>query len=440
MALAQLGDLLPSIIFRTTQRQDLIIANVPSNKIQLIYEKVKSLLNLSPSPENSVDTVCCKGATTCNIGICNSVGLASELLRELRSLQLDAETLKDVTININGCPNACGQHPIGLISFSGMVKKAHNRSVPFYQIYLGGKTDAENTRLAKPQGTAPARIIPQLTRDFISALHGITDQNAYDYVSTAGKQLMKKLLEKYAYIPPYEEDSSYYKDYGKTNDFSFEGLTQGECGAGVIDMIESDLHSAQNHLVKAREKDFALTEVRHVLLFSCRALLVVMGVDPKDDDEIIDAFTEKFINARIAAPEFDNLKHVYETVLDQTIEKERAYGYTEKLYEAVKEIYSLMDSSFHFPVRFKEESPLQEPSSDETEVEVYDLLGTACPLNYVKAKLKLESLQTGDLLELYLDEGEALENVPKSLRNDGQEIVATKKAEGFYKVTVKKMV
>jgi sulfite reductase (ferredoxin) len=440
MALAQLGDVLPSIIFRTTQRQDLLIANVPHDKIQLIYEKVKSLLNLSPAPENTVDAVCCKGATTCNIGICNSVGLASALLKGLRSLQLDGDTLKGVTININGCPNACGQHPIGLISFSGMVKKAHNRSVPFYRIYLGGKTDAENTRLAEPQGTVPARSIPQLTADFLSALHNATDQNAYEFVTTTGKELMKKLLEKYAYIPPYEGDSSYYTDYGKTEDFSLEGLTQGECGSGVIDMIESDLHSAEDHLIQAREKVFALTDVRRALLFSCRALLVVMGVDPKDDSQTIDAFIEKFVTARIAPPAFDDLKQVYESVRDQTSEKERAYTYAEKLYEAVKEIYSLMDSSFHFPVRFKDSPTGEEAPSDKTAVEVYDLRGTACPLNYVKAKLKLESLQTGDLLELYLDQGEALENVPKSLHNDGQEIVATEKAEGFYKVTVRKKI
>jgi sulfite reductase (ferredoxin) len=193
-------------------------------------------------------------------------------------------------------------------------------------------------------------------------------------------------------------------------------------------------------LVQAREKEFALPEVRHALLYSCRALLVVMGVDPKDDSQTIDAFIEKFVTARIAAPAFANLREVYQSVGDQTGEKERAYGYAEKLYEAVKEIYSLMDSSFHFPVRFKEPAPGEEPASDETAVEVYDLCGTACPLNYVKAKLKLETLQTGDLLELYLDEGEALDNVPKSLHNDGQEIIATEKAEGFYKVTVRKKV
>ncbi|MBW1854061.1 MAG: sulfurtransferase TusA family protein [Deltaproteobacteria bacterium] len=58
----------------------------------------------------------------------------------------------------------------------------------------------------------------------------------------------------------------------------------------------------------------------------------------------------------------------------------------------------------------------------------------------VKVKLKLEGLKIGDMLEVYLDDGEPIRSVPKSLENDGQEIVAIKEADGFFKVTVKKNV
>ena len=64
--------------------------------------------------------------------------------------------------------------------------------------------------------------------------------------------------------------------------------------------------------------------------------------------------------------------------------------------------------------------------------------GTPCPLNYVKAKLKLEELEINDILEIYLDEGDPIKNVPVSLKNDGQEILEIKKEENFYKVKVKK--
>jgi sulfite reductase (ferredoxin) len=62
-----------------------------------------------------------------------------------------------------------------------------------------------------------------------------------------------------------------------------------------------------------------------------------------------------------------------------------------------------------------------------------------CPINYVKTKLKLEMMETGELLEVWLDAGEPIKNVPQSLRNDGHKVLAETPAETFLKVTVEKM-
>ena len=50
---------------------------------------------------------------------------------------------------------------------------------------------------------------------------------------------------------------------------------------------------------------------------------------------------------------------------------------------------------------------------------VYDLRGVACPMNYVKTKLKLEMMDAGEKLEVWLDAGEPIKNEPMSLKNDG---------------------
>ena len=68
-----------------------------------------------------------------------------------------------------------------------------------------------------------------------------------------------------------------------------------------------------------------------------------------------------------------------------------------------------------------------------------DLRGVKCPFNYVKAKLQLETMETGSLLQLFLDDGEPIINVPTSLKNDGQEILEMEKEEkGHYRLLVKK--
>jgi sulfite reductase (ferredoxin) len=52
-----------------------------------------------------------------------------------------------------------------------------------------------------------------------------------------------------------------------------------------------------------------------------------------------------------------------------------------------------------------------------------DLRGVPCPLNWVRARLLLETLRPGDELHLQLDPGEPLESVPASAREDGHEVV-----------------
>ena len=51
-----------------------------------------------------------------------------------------------------------------------------------------------------------------------------------------------------------------------------------------------------------------------------------------------------------------------------------------------------------------------------------DLSGVACPMNFVKAKLKMEMMEIGETLELIIDDGRPIENVPGSFRHEGQEV------------------
>ena len=51
-----------------------------------------------------------------------------------------------------------------------------------------------------------------------------------------------------------------------------------------------------------------------------------------------------------------------------------------------------------------------------------DLRGVTCPMNWVRTKLALEALAPGERLSVTLDEGEPLESVPLSAREDGHEV------------------
>ena len=63
-------------------------------------------------------------------------------------------------------------------------------------------------------------------------------------------------------------------------------------------------------------------------------------------------------------------------------------------------------------------------------MEKLDLRGISCPMNYVKAKLKLEEMEVGQVLELHLDDGDPIVNVPRSAKEDGNKILEVEKTQG----------
>ncbi|MEK6646492.1 MAG: nitrite/sulfite reductase, partial [Candidatus Firestonebacteria bacterium] len=260
LSLALLGNVSSTINFRTTQRQNLVISNVSQDKVYIIYQEIKKILKDYLYPDTILDVISCKAATTCNLGICNAIALAPEIVQKLSTINLDK--LSDITINMNGCLNACGHHPIGVLALSGMVRKVYSKSVPFYKIYLGGKIDSENTKLSQEVGIAPARVIPKLISEFVLSMSENVNGNIYEYIQNNGKMKMTELIKKYSVVPTYEEDKSYYIDFGKTEDFSLDGLGAAECGAGVIDMMESDLESAKQSLVKAKDNNLDVVEIK----------------------------------------------------------------------------------------------------------------------------------------------------------------------------------
>ena len=67
-----------------------------------------------------------------------------------------------------------------------------------------------------------------------------------------------------------------------------------------------------------------------------------------------------------------------------------------------------------------------------------DLRGVSCPTNFVKAKLALELLETGDKVQFLLDDGEPIKNVPRSLKAEGHKLLSLKEEGGHYVLTLEK--
>jgi len=67
-----------------------------------------------------------------------------------------------------------------------------------------------------------------------------------------------------------------------------------------------------------------------------------------------------------------------------------------------------------------------------------DLRGVICPYNFVKTKLKLETMGAGQVLAVILDEGEPIRNVPRSVSDDGHTVLGQEPFDQAYRVIIKK--
>jgi TusA-related sulfurtransferase len=71
-----------------------------------------------------------------------------------------------------------------------------------------------------------------------------------------------------------------------------------------------------------------------------------------------------------------------------------------------------------------------------TEIPLLDLRGTPCPINFVRTKLKLQQMSPGLLLEVWLDPGEPIEQVPDSLTIEGYHIKTIEDRQYFFSLKV----
>jgi TusA-related sulfurtransferase len=69
-----------------------------------------------------------------------------------------------------------------------------------------------------------------------------------------------------------------------------------------------------------------------------------------------------------------------------------------------------------------------------------DLRGTPCPINFVRTKLQLEKMAPGTLLEVWLDAGEPVEQVPDSLTMEGYVVERLEDCSSYFALHVRRPV
>lgn len=72
--------------------------------------------------------------------------------------------------------------------------------------------------------------------------------------------------------------------------------------------------------------------------------------------------------------------------------------------------------------------------------ELVDITDKVCPLTFVKAKVAIEEIEDGEILAIRMNDGEPVQNVPRSFKEDGHKILKLiDNEDGTYTLLVRKV-
>lgn len=438
---------------RVTVQQNFAMRWVHESHLPALYDALNEIGLAEAGSDRIENIVSCPGTDSCGLSITSSKGLARALTGLFPPGDPVNDDLSGMALKVSGCQNACAQHQLASIGFHGVGKKVGGHTAPFYELHLGGT----NTLIGLQVIKIPAKRVLDAVKHLVQWYR--TERQAGEtferFVRRLGKDKLKEGLMPFTFLPAYEADRTFFVDWGDDKDFSTEDLGPGECAGGAYEMMEGFLFEADQELhlagvmAEKGQTGHAVNKAYRAIVAAAKGLLVLEGVDSSIDAEIL-------FKAETLLVGKDILPRTFARLTDQVKDLGPKSPSIELTREKMSFARSFVDAShaaFDKHGRAlkqgkgntaeapqKPESPDREGGANHGEQIRLDLSGVACPINYVKTKLKLEELEVGQHLEVILDDGEPIRNVPKSLQGDGQKILSQEKIdEHHYRLLVEKI-
>jgi sulfite reductase (ferredoxin) len=415
---------------RCDRAQNIRLRNIPEHYLGNLYNVIKSmkmtLVELPPFLSNMIN---CTGAQTCKLGICLPRGLSDAICDRLGRSDLRLDEISDFRVNMSGCPNTCGMHHIADLGFFGKIGRKEAEIYPAYNVLAGAHVgQAGMMQYAERVDEIPSKQVPHFLYDFLSVWIDKKKEFKNDYhkfLEEEGKALIKTLCAKYKEVPMYEENPEMFHDWGRNRRMTLDDMGTAECSAGLFDMIDVDKKQIEE-ISKTAEtgEDFA-----KLVFHASRMLLVTRGLEAKNEEQAIELFAKHFVTAGLVDEKFQDILLLAKRNLTTELAKEKTMVL--ELGTTVIDLYKNMDDSLRFKVEPKEDAGKENSTKD--------FRGVQCPMNFVKTKLVLDTLQKGDRVEVLLDSGEPIENVPNSVEMEGHKVIhKIQKPEGHWSVLIEK--
>lgn len=468
---AQIADYMQAYgddVLRFTKREQIQVRNIAEEYLPNIYRFFRKIgVYQMDEPVVITSLTSCTGADTCRLGICMPKGAVDAISRRLLNSDLDLDAIPQFELKLNGCANTCANATWADLGFSGRVGRVGDDPYPAYTVWLptNGKHEIDSS-----VGWIAAKHVPAFVEDYLrdviaEAAHwGEPGHFAdyYDYVARRGQKVATDLLrQKYGEVKPFKEAPDFFYDYDDDEKFSLIKYGQAECSAGLFDIIDIDqdtIRLKRQALASATDDAQRQALLSDIVFSEARMLLVTRGLDPRTDDDVFNGFIKEFIEAGIVPDKYRILIDTRRQGGD-LLPHSALIG---ELADLLSALYKGMDDNLQFRLPEEGDSnrpdqpdlanqpnepnqpnqpnlPNQPNPADSPAPDVKkDFRGVACPMNFVKTKIALAPMQSGQVLEILLDDGQPIQNVPGSVKQEGHTVLSTEKVGDYWRVLIKK--
>ena len=282
----------------TTQDQNLVILNVPEDKVAQLRSGLAKLDLHEPVTGDNV--VACPGTSTCRLGITASTVVAPML----------SGGKADLRIRVSGCHNGCAQPETGDIGIYGEGKRMHGKLVPHYQMYFGGDgtggvNGTHGGALALKGPSVPVARVKQAIARVQQAHLESGDASFFAWVRAQQPDYFKHLLSDLGEVRA-EELHTVMQDYGEASDFRVLQLGGGECAGASQVLIGANFFEAahereyRNALVFQRKYDEAALCNESILRLLGSGLAQLLGGVRHDDLDKLANHLQQLLPGEIA--------------------------------------------------------------------------------------------------------------------------------------------
>jgi sulfite reductase (ferredoxin) len=287
---------------RFTADQNIVLRWVPNGDLGVVFERLTALGLAEAGAETISDITSCPGTDTCKLGISSSRGLAGELRRQLKVV---GNPTDDLHVKCSGCFNSCGQHHVADIGFLGVSRVVAGRRVPHFQLVVGGEWTNNAGAYGLAIGAIPSKNVPKALQALTAAF---TEQKKEgekfrEWIDRFGKREVKKLVDQFTDVPPYDVDPSFYTDWGDPREYTIGDIGVGECAGEVVLGAEMGLSAAERELFEAQvlleeSQPLKASELAYrAMLQAARA--ITRDVNPnlnEDPQEIVSEFKKHLVD------------------------------------------------------------------------------------------------------------------------------------------------